>query len=160
MNKLILSLILLLGTSLLCLAQTTNSMQQRHVMTGQWKLIQYRDIVNNRIVDEPSNLNRSVVLKFEDDAYQGHIEGHTIRNRISAQYYLRKNNSINFKYVGTQGNDNGEKEWGDNLSRLLLDVNSYKIQKDTLTLKYDSGTKAMIFILSDERQEKGNSIYK
>jgi hypothetical protein len=157
---------IILATALIFLT-TTNfgqvivpQTQGRHVLAGHWKLVRLQDLKTKQTVQEPNNLKRSVVIKLEDDGHQGHIEGHTSRNNINGQYYLRNDNGINFVNVGTQGNENGERTWGDNLPQLLLDANTYKMGKDTLTITYDNGTKAMIFIPGNEKPEKENSIYK
>jgi hypothetical protein len=141
-------------------AQTKENSQKRHVFDGQWKLIQYKDLKSNKVMNEPTNLNRSVVLKFEDDGLQGHIEGHTIRNSIHGQYFIRKDNGIQFLSVGIETNDRTVKEWGDNMDAALLDASSYSFQKDTLSIKYNDNRQAMLFVRSYEEREMQNQIHK
>ena len=114
----------------------------------------------NEVVNEPSNLNRSVVIKLEDDGYQGHIEGHNVRNTIHGQYFLKKDNGIQFLSVGIETNDREEKEWGDDIPRLLLSASSYTVNRDTLTMKYDNNSRAMIFTQANEKPKQPNIIYK
>src|ERR1041385_7027292 len=102
----------------------SSGQESRHALSGTWKLIQYKDLRTHNIVKEPPNLKRSVILKFEDDGFQGHIEGHTSKNPINGGYVVGENHAIHFSGVGIQVYNKEGNEWGDNLSKVFLDVSS------------------------------------
>ena len=122
------------------------SFQTTGILNGKWKLVQYKDLINGTIKNEPTEYNNQKVMTFDfnDDNIQGVFTGKTINNDTQGSYILKANSKIVVSTFG--GTKVAEPNWSSRFWETIQQSTSYKVTDDTLIIYYNNDKKCMIFV--------------
>lgn len=118
------------------------------VLSGTWKLTKYADPGQKTLIEEPSDIYRSIVLIFKDNADSGSINGQTVVNNVIGKYYILNKNKMSVLYFG--GTKVGEPEWGSMFWNAIMKSSSYHVGSTQMKIFYDDDSKYMLFEKADE----------
>ena len=117
----------------------------------KWKLISYKNLVNQTETERPWQYNKlfEVIIQFDYDEQieGGTFEGQSLSNLISGSYELLPDGlKINdFEHTAYR-----EPAWGlDSLRIAMHSVTSFQCKGDTLLLNYNKGRHAMVFLKTE-----------
>ncbi len=121
--------------------------QNNATITGNWTLICFRDFSNEKDDCRPAGYPKDqLTIQLVDDGYYGTISGFTTTNKVSGNYVIDNQRMEVSNFGGTKM---GEQDWGSNLWSCFNASSSYQYQHDTLVIKYDNDTKALLFVSAE-----------
>jgi heat shock protein HslJ len=143
-------IIVSLSCAVTAFGQQDSLTKENNVLTGKWKLIEFKNISTGEITDTASVQDnvaafyKHVRLSFHDSAGIGEIKGKSFCNNVGGYYKIYPNNKITSLGVG------GTQVWclyEGKLQDAFHAASSYKRNSDTLSILYNSDLEEMIFAL-------------
>lgn len=132
------TIILLLSLALL---YSFRDSQVSNNLSGIWKLhsIEYQTTkVKTLRSEEVTRSSNQMTFTFNDDGYIGTLRGITSTNKVSGNYKLSENNTIQIECFG--GTKIAEHGWGKDIWKIIKGAYSYNYNADSLFIhsRYDS----------------------
>jgi len=124
-------LFLILITSILCSCFGKDE-EFKNEINGSWSLTQFQNLNEEIVLDEPQDLNNSIVFIFNE----GDIEGHTTSNTFFGNYQIQDNLDLSISSFG--GTEVGEPEWGEFVWKYISTVTNFRNDGTSLVLSNDS----------------------
>ena len=130
-----------------CLFQSgLNNEESLNTLTGTWKFTEYWDFSEShypKVMKEPNDIDRSIILTFADSGDTGTIEGQTVTNLISGKYELFENQEM--KVLSFGGTKVAEPEWGSKFWDAIQKAIKYHATESELKIWYTDKYRYMRF---------------
>ncbi len=115
-------------------------------LSGKWKVTKYKYLLTNSAGHENKNLERSIILTFEDDGESGTVSGHTVTNDFTASYTI-DGNQISFN--GMEGKETEEPAWGNKFWVAMALTHRFERSRKKLILTHSDGLEQVILKRED-----------